>query len=339
MINALEAFDEAISGAHELRSFEFRSLDGTLIERVDLTLPGTSRVFILPRQHLHQTLLTSALRAGVELVTNSEAVAAYPRGELVLASGRTLKADLVAAADGVHSQIRRSLRLTKKHIHHGEGSIRLLIPRTVEEMATAEKAVEWWSGSRRILYTPCGQGTIYLCMTVRASDEDGRATPVRKSAWKASFPPLHHLIDRIGDEARWDVLQTVIVKRWSCGRVALLGDAAHAMTPGIAQGGGMAMSNALALATFLDEYGDTPKALEAWEDAERPLTDHTQRWSARLWPLIGWPPQLAHFVGKIPVISPWIGRQRMIPCMHVPRGTGALPVALTKEGSISTSPD
>lgn len=71
-------------------------------------------------------------------------------------------------------------------------------------------------------------------------------------------------------------------KTWSSGRTAILGDAAHAQPPNLGQGGGMAMQNGLALATFLEKVQDArdiPEALEAWENNEREIVEHCQKWS------------------------------------------------------------
>ncbi len=69
------------------------------------------------------------------------------------------------------------------------------------------------------------------------------------------------------------------------------------------------MMNALSMAVYLDKEPDMAKALEAWERAERPLTEHTQRMSLMLgWPAT-WPPFLRAkalaFAGK----SKWMVRQ------------------------------
>jgi 2-methyl-3-hydroxypyridine 5-carboxylic acid dioxygenase len=64
--------------------------------------------------------------------------------------------------------------------------------------------------------------------------------------------------------------------------VAIVGDAAHALPPTLAQGACLAMMNALSLSVFVSGAADIPTALERWEAQERPLTDHTQARSAEL---------------------------------------------------------
>jgi 2-methyl-3-hydroxypyridine 5-carboxylic acid dioxygenase len=82
--------------------------------------------------------------------------------------------------------------------------------------------------------------------------------------------------------ARYDAYETTKLSHWSSGRVAIVGDAAHAMTPTLGQGAGTAMMNALALAVALERQPSMQRALEEWEDRERPLTEHTQDCSAQI---------------------------------------------------------
>ena len=89
--------------------------------------------------------------------------------------------------------------------------------------------------------------------------------PVDRDAWKRWFPHLEALIDRIGAAGRYDRFEYIKLKRWSAGKVAVIGDAAHALPPNIGQGGGCAMMNALSLAVYLDRERDVPAALDTWE--------------------------------------------------------------------------
>jgi 2-polyprenyl-6-methoxyphenol hydroxylase-like FAD-dependent oxidoreductase len=103
--------------------------------------------------------------------------------------------------------------------------------------------------------------------------------------------------------------------------VAVIGDAAHALPPNIGQGAGCAMMNALSLAVHLDREADMATALRAWEHAERPLTEHTQRISVFLgWPTT-WPPALRRLFFRWAGRSRWMIRQRTMTANHRPTGT------------------
>ena len=152
-------------------------------------------------------------------------------------------------------------------------------------------------------------------------DVAGRALPVDRALWKQSFPHLGPLIERIGEDGRYDRFEYIQLKRWSSGRVAVLGDAAHAIPPNIGQGAGCAMMNALSLAVFLDRGEDIAAQLNAWERAERPLTNHTQRISRLYGMPTFWPPRLRTLFYSIAGRSRWLTEQRTRTARHVPTGT------------------
>ncbi len=111
------------------------------------------------------------------------------------------------------------------------------------------------------------------------------------------------------------------LEAWSRGRVAVLGDAAHAMPPNLGQGGGCAMMGALALAVHLDGARDVAAGLSAWEAAERPLIEHTQRWSRLYSGVTGLPSGLRKAVFRAIDRVPWLRAQHMRAANHVPTGT------------------
>jgi len=323
VLNAIGAVDEALDDCTEAKMWESWDHKGGLVDRMQFGVGGGSRVFCVVRQQLLMAILHAAERAGVEVRTNSEVVGATETGALTLASGETLKADLVIGADGVRSKVRDSLGLLKKRHVHIDGAIRVLIPRTKEEYETEEgrKIREWWSGSRRLLYTPCTHDVVYLCFTMMARDREATQIPLRKDVWTRSFPQLAHMIERVGNDGRYDRFETSTPYRWSKGRAAILGDAAHSMSPGLGQGGGSSLVGALTLAAMLEENAPIEGALAAWEAALRPLAEHTQFWSKITWPLIPWPAWIAKRYYAFPLARNWIAKQRMRPSLHVAKST------------------
>jgi 2-polyprenyl-6-methoxyphenol hydroxylase-like FAD-dependent oxidoreductase len=129
------------------------------------------------------------------------------------------------------------------------------------------------------------------------------------------------LIERLGGPARYDRFELVKLKRWSAGKVAIIGDAAHALPPNIGQGGGCAMMNALSLAVHLDRERNLVRALKLWEANERPLTEHTQRISWLLGLPTTWPPYLRAKALALAGRSKWLVAQRTKTALHRPTGT------------------
>jgi 2-polyprenyl-6-methoxyphenol hydroxylase-like FAD-dependent oxidoreductase len=188
-------------------------------------------------------------------------------------------------------------------------------------MGDTGTTTEYWSGSRRVLHTPCSEREIYLALTMLDDDEAAKAAPIDAGLWKGWFPHLAGLIDRIGKAGRYDRFELIRLRAWSSGRVAILGDAAHALPPNLGQGGGCAMMNALALAVHLERAPDIPAALAAWEQRERPLTEHTQRMSRFFGMATTWPPPLQRLFFHVTGRSKRIAELRTRTARHRPTGT------------------
>lgn len=320
VLEALGACDAALAMAPMSHTREVRDERNRLLSVHRWN--RSQRVFSIVRQQVIEALADSAQRHGARIITSSEAVSATPDGRLRLADGSELTADLIVAADGINSKLRDDLRLVQKRRELADGAIRLLIDMTPEErLSDGGTTTEYWSGSRRVLYTPCSGGTIYLALTMLDSDDVAKTVPVEVGAWTRWFPHLRDLLARIGAAGRYDRFEYIRLRRWSAGRVVVLGDAAHALPPNIGQGAGCAMMNALALSVFLDRYPQTEDALVAWERHERPITNHTQRVSLLLSLPTTWPTPLRRGFFQLAGRSKWLIRQRTRTASHVPTGT------------------
>lgn len=282
---AIDAYDEATAGAHIGPAVEARSRSGRTLYRIDINGPGGPRCYTLLRDRLIAALVRAAERAGVDLITESRAVAAAPDGTVTFDDGRTSTADLVVAADGVHSRLRDGLGLTHRRVRMRQGAARLMVP--AGDYLPADdlpKHLEYFQGRRRLLYTPCTPEHVYLALVSDADDPATTGTRLDLASWRRSFPGLGDLLDSTGGiPIRWDTFEFIRLRSWSCGRVALLGDAAHAQPPYLGQGGGTAMTNAVSLAATLARPGlDLPAALTTWEREQRPGVERTQRTSYRM---------------------------------------------------------
>src|ERR1700747_2483284 len=111
VLEAVGAYEEAVKGAPFAHTREARDGRDRLISA---HLWTGRRGFSIVRQNVINALAAAAARAGAEIVTDSAAAGAAPEGELILADGRRLKADLVVAADGSNSRIRDTLDLLAK---------------------------------------------------------------------------------------------------------------------------------------------------------------------------------------------------------------------------------
>lgn len=291
VLEEIGAYDEATHRAERISSWRLYDERGRLIQD-DWMKGDRTRLFTVLRTDLHRALANAAARAGVEIVTSSLVAGATPEGELLLESGEAHRADLVIGADGVGSPVRNSVGLNLAVRDLEDGCGRHLIPRLPQD--PVDHALEYWNGGRRVGIVPVTPDQVYVYTCCPASDLAGREKPLDKASWVRSFPALRDVIERIPEVSRWASFSDVRCHGWVKGRVAIIGDAASAMSPNLGQAACLAMTNGYALALVLEGAADVPAALRAWESRQRPVTDATQRYS-RLYGKVGtrWPRPLA----------------------------------------------
>jgi 2-polyprenyl-6-methoxyphenol hydroxylase-like FAD-dependent oxidoreductase len=287
-LESLDAREEATARAEALDYWELFDERQRLLQR-EWMHPERNDLYGILRTDLHRALHNAALRAGAEIVTDSHVVEANPVGELVLRGGQRMKADLVIGADGVNSRVRSSVGIPARVRDLLDGCGRHLIDR--RESDPKGSVHEMWDGGRRVGIVPCTPDQVYIYLCCPIQDIEGREQTFARETWIKSFPHIKDVLERIPDGGRWASFADTKAETWSRGRVAVVGDAAHAMSPNLGQAACVAMSNAVALGQALEATGnDVERALELWERSERPITDLTQRYS-RFYGAIGthWP--------------------------------------------------
>lgn len=325
VLKAVGAYEEAMDGAHRFVARETRDHANRLVNIVRASPRPEDAIYTASRRKILEGLAAAARRADVEILTSSAVVGAEPGGALLTEDGRSWPADLVVVADGVNSKAREALRLTERRLPLADGSIRVMIPRMESELTSdrGQKSIEFWSGRRRMFYTAVSREEVYVAFMLPVTDEEGCAMPLRPDTWRQSFPHLTDVIDRVGDQGRWDRFELMRLHRWSVGRAAVVGDAAHAMSPNTGQGAGTAAMNALSLAVHVSESSTVEEALARWEAKERPLTEHTQRVAGIYGSLTAWPSFLRTPIMRLGAKSKWVMSHRQRAANHIPTGAEA----------------
>jgi 2-polyprenyl-6-methoxyphenol hydroxylase-like FAD-dependent oxidoreductase len=260
--NALKALDRLGVG-HRLR--ELAALQGTAgIQRPDGRWISRTDAAVAEARYgdptivVHRAALVGLLAEALEPATLrlGEPVAEVdPAAGRVVTAGGPVTADLVVAADGLQSAVRR--KLFPAHpapVYTGVTSWRFVVPRTPGELMPSET----WGRGRIFGVAGLGDGRIYCYATAPAAEggraDDEQAELVRHfGRWHAPIPQLIGAADRV---IRTDIrCLDRPLPRFHEGRVALLGDAAHAMTPNLGQGACQAIEDAVVLAARAGDGG------------------------------------------------------------------------------------
>ncbi|OYO06115.1 FAD-dependent monooxygenase [Enemella evansiae] len=281
VLEHLGVLDQAIDGAHYGSVIQSRDDQDRLLSAVPINGPGQAQVLTILRERLLMSLLHAATAAGVEVLTGSTAVRATPDGRIEFSDGSSATADLVVAADGVGSRLRDGLGLLRTRRGIGQRCARLLIPRQDDLIPNGpDDYIEYLSGRRFLLYTPSSATDLYVALVAPTNDTRAMGAYLPQEEWIRSFPHLEDFIRKLERVPRWDDFEYISLSSWSRGRVAVLGDAAHAQPPYLGQGGGCAMMSAIGLADAVSSgQGSREAQLRTWEARERPLITHTQRFS------------------------------------------------------------
>lgn len=217
----------------------------------------------LHRADLHEVLRGAAPDVPVSLGTTIDSLEPHEKHvDVRLSDGRERRYGLVIGADGLRSRVRALLFGDDRIRYAGYTCWRFAVQAPLAHVELREM----WGRGRRFGVVPLGHGRVYCFAVANAprgvpDPEPGRLERLRERfagfagdvpAILAALRPEDALIHNDLEELAWGP--------WHAGRVLLLGDAAHAMTPNMGQGAAMALEDAQVLVELLRAGGPVPEA-------------------------------------------------------------------------------
>jgi 2-heptyl-3-hydroxy-4(1H)-quinolone synthase len=242
------------------------------------------------RAHLHECLYDGLPAGTVHLDTRIAALHAGADGVRVeTENGPPFTGDVLIGADGIHSTVRARFLGPNEPAYLGYRSHRFI----VENSDGLEHFTEFLGHGKRIGLVPIGGGQLYVWTTFN-SPRESRAWALESVATLSALfgeftdSRVRHAFGGLVSPAGvvcTDV-EEVHQPAWARGPVALLGDAAHALTPNMGQGAGMAMEDAAVLAEELSRVArgetDAPTALAAYAGRRRQRVETIVRLSRQI---------------------------------------------------------
>ena len=254
--------------------------DGTPIAPVQVTdASGWNATFGMHRADFVD-LLAANLPAGI-VFTGHRAVGFEQNDALArvaFANGASVEADMVVAADGIHSELRPHVFPPSKPVFHGTISYRGLVARERLPHWPMDRWQMWAGPSKHFLVFPVRHGTMVNYVGFVPTDEEMKESwsapgdpEVLRRAFEGWDPRVGEVLKQVDKTFRWALYDRDPLPTWAKGRLTLLGDAAHPMLPHLGQGANQSIEDGMALATILARVNTAavPAALLAYERLRR----------------------------------------------------------------------
>lgn len=196
----------------------------------------------------------------------------------------TFVADALIGADGLRSMVRGTLHPDARPSFRRRAAWRATVPVDALPARLTDPVTRLWLGPGAHLVTypvKAGRAVNLVAVTPDAREAHGWSEAGARDELLAHYrgwcAQARLLLDAPERWLRWALFDLDPLPRWGAGPVTLLGDAAHAMPPFLAQGAAQAIEDAVVLARELGGAEDLPAALRRYEAARLPRTARIQR--------------------------------------------------------------
>ena len=293
VLNYLDLFEDLEPYIFEPKSFQFLNYrSGKVITerklgeaiKNDFNSPN----YDIHRADLQRVLLNKIKARNIDIRTKMKVtnVGNNKNSAFIEADGKEIEADLIIGADGIHSKVSDSLFGKKEISFTGNVAWRMLIPVELlpENLILPNTSV--WLGPNKHFVTyhvSGGKNLNCVCLVEQEGwlseswSEKGDIEDLKR-AFKGWNKTIETLLDYADPNTlfKWALHDRLPMKKWSKGRIVILGDAAHPMLPFLAQGAAMAIEDGAVLANCIDNFEEVGEAISHFEKIRKPRTSYVQ---------------------------------------------------------------
>ena len=278
--------------SHQAYRFHFHRIDQGRLCTVDyrrLSPPWNYTLILQPHFLLNELLTQIKQTKMVKVLTGTEFDNLLWQGDAVIGVRvseqgwrRELYAPVVVGSDGARSKVREALGIPT-HVHsYPEGYMTMIVPRA----QGFDLDARYYVGNGEILgMFPLSEKDLYLFYMIPAGKLDGMKTesltPIIERLIQIDRPlqkPLESLTS--WEQVGFMPCIRVRADRWVENGAVLMGDAAHAMNPHVAQGRNQALEDATVLTDLIDEAlvkrDFSAKRFQSYEKKRRPMVEALQ---------------------------------------------------------------
>ena len=249
---------------------------------------------VIHRVDLHRALLDACRATDGISLEPSTAVTAYTEHDggvtVTTQDGRSIDGAALVGADGLRSGVRARI------VNDGEPKpIGYVAHRTIVTMDEVPAGVDrtvsalWIGPGFHMVHYPLRHNTLFNIVAVFRTDTFGEKGDSAfnmaevERTYKTAHPVMKSLLEKMDLKRRWVIADRDPVRRWSEGRVTILGDAAHPALQTFAQGACMAIEDAVCLGECVAQESDVAAAFRRYERARTLRTARVQLEGRWLW--------------------------------------------------------
>jgi 2-heptyl-3-hydroxy-4(1H)-quinolone synthase len=275
-LRAVGVLDEVTRAAHRIRRQEFYASSGQLLNTVEVGRfwSEESPCLSIERNALRAILEASLERARVRYGQHVTQLEQRADGVHVwFANGSSDHYDLVVGCDGIDSSVRRHVFPNSMPRFCGQVCWRVLVN---DEVSFSDWHVMLGPGTTLLAVALPGSRLYLYADTVAVDPANVPETPAGIFGnYPGKFAKCARVLSSEG--VYRSLVEEVSLEQWHRGQVLLIGDAAHASRPNMAEGAAMALEDAHVLAEMLAKAGPSETLLDTFVARRRPRVDWVQR--------------------------------------------------------------